>query len=61
MERRLGGALEDYRLAVNILEQRRRMRRYFFTHLSLYVIVIMCYDLGVGCRVGVSVTDCIHF
>ena len=59
MERRLGGALEDNRLAVDILEQRRRMRR--FTHLSLYVIVIMCYDLGVGCRVGVSVTDCIHF
>ena len=54
-----GRGLENNRLAVDILEKRRRVRR--FTHLSLYVIEIMCYDLGVGCRVGVSVTDCIHF
>ena len=32
-----------------------------FTPLLLYVIVILCYGWEVGCRVGVSVTDCIHF
>ena len=61
MERWLGGALEGNMLAVDILEQRRRMRRVFFTPMLLFVIVIICYDWEVGCRVGVSVTDCIHF
>ena len=60
MERRLGGALENNRLAVDILEQ-RRMRRVFFTPMLLLVIAFICYDWEVGCRVGVSVTDCIHF
>ena len=61
MERRLGGALEDNRFAVDILEQRRRMGRVFFTPMLLFVIAFICYDWEVGCRVGVSVTDCIHF